>query len=314
MNTNSILLIVLLVIQIPSILCAIQILRFSYKNNPLTRLPNHLLVCLLIISMWTIAIDLPFTEAYLWFGFVPIRTAQMCIFYNVSFFSMTGLNRMLMAFMSIERHFLVFCPKLYHTYRSRLLFHYIPLFLTIFGVLIFFLVVNIFITCPALHFDYSLFLCGYTCGVRTPNLGIVFIWIHVLLPTAITTVASILLPIRFVIQKRTLQSLQWHRARKMIIQTSAIASMYLICWVPYTIILQLTFNGILSYSNPNINKFFIYAPYATSLLTPFIAQHTIPGWVNRKMIEQIKRRFFPQRQSAVQPRAQLIAQKMNRFT
>jgi len=271
-------------------------------------------MCLLIVATWTITIELFSAQKYLWSGSVTIQTSWFCSFWNISFLSTATLNRILMAFMCVQRHFLVFRPQIYRSRRSRLLFHYIPLFLTIFGVLIYFIVVNIFVTCPHLQFDYSLFMCGYTCAVRMPNLGMVFIWIHVFLPTAITTVASILLPIRFVIQKRTLHQLQWHRARKMIIQTSAIASMYLICWVPYTIILQLTFNGILSYSNPNINKFFIYAPYATSLLTPFIAQHTIPGWMNRKIIEQIKRRFFPQRQCTVQPRAQPIAQEMNRFT
>ena len=147
MNSYSIVLIVLSVIQVPSFCCAIQILRFGHQNNPLTSLPNHVLVCLLIASMWTIAIDLPFTQSYLWYGSVPFHTPSMCIFYNVSFFGAVALNRMLMAFLSIERHFLVFRPQLYRAYRSRLLFHYIPLFLSICFILIYFIVTNIFITC-----------------------------------------------------------------------------------------------------------------------------------------------------------------------
>ena len=137
---------------------------------------------------------------------------------------------------------------------------------------------------------------------------------YVFLPTAITTVASILLPIRFVLQKRTLQRLQWHRARKMIIHTIVISSAYIICWIPYTIVLQLSVNGILSFGNPNINLFLIYGPYFTSLLTPFIIQHTMPGWVNKELMGKIKRQFFPQRQSAIQPGTVLIAQERNGFT
>ncbi|CAF2834004.1 unnamed protein product [Rotaria sp. Silwood2] len=298
MNSNTVIMIVTTIIQIPSFFCAIQSVRFSKNNNPLRQLQNHVLGCLLLVSIWTIGIDLPFTQAYLWLNTVPIRTTWACIFYNVSFFSMTGLNRMLMAFMCIERHFLVFHNHLYRTHRSRLLLHYIPLCLTILSVLIYFIIINAFISCGDISFDYTRFMCGYTCGIRVRNLGMVHIWLNVFAPTAITIIASILLPIRFVIQKHSLHRLQWYRARKMIIQTSIIAGAYIMCWLSYSIILQLLVNGILSFFDPNVALFFIYGPYITSLLTPFIVQHTIPGWMNRKMMNQIKLLFFPEQRLA----------------
>ncbi|CAF0893964.1 unnamed protein product [Rotaria sp. Silwood1] len=301
MDSNTLILIVVTMIQIPSFFCAIQSVRFSQKNNPLSHIQNHALACLLLVSIWTIGIDLPFTQAYLWLDNVPIRTTWACIFYNVSFFSMTGLNRVLMAFMCIERHFLVFHNHLYRTHRSRLLFHYIPFYFTILSIVIYFIIINTLISCGDISFDYTRFMCGYTCAIRIRNLGMVYIWLNVFVPTAITTIASILLPIRFVIQKTSLHRLQWYRARKMIIQTSIIAGAYVICWLPYSIVLQLLVNGILSFSDPNITLFFIYGPYITSLLTPFIVQHTIPGWMNKKLVKQIKLLFFPQ-QRLTQPR------------
>ncbi|UJR21521.1 hypothetical protein I4U23_024606 [Adineta vaga] len=295
-------------IQIPSVFCAIQILRFDRRNNPLARLPNHLLVCLLLVSIWTLVIDLPFTQAFLWFGSVPIQTTSMCIFYNISFFSMTGLNRMLMAFMSIERHFLVFRSQLYHTHRSRVLVHYIPLLILILFVLMYFIFVNTFLKCTDGSFDYSRFMCGYTCSVRVQEFGTVLIWVYIFLPTAITTIASVLLPIRFVIQKRTANHLEWNRTRKMIIHTSVIASAYIICWFPFIVILQLSINGILSFDDYNIIQFSIYGPYATSLLTPFIVQHTIPGWINKETFRQLKRWLLRKHQRTVQAQPPLIVQ------
>ncbi len=307
MNINTIVLIILTIIQIPSFGCALQILRFDRKDNPLKRLPNHILMCLLIISVWAIAIDLPFTQAFLWSNSVPIRTESACIFYNLSYICATELNRILMALMCVERHFLVFSPQLYRTHRSRLLFHYIPLILAIFFVLIYFIVTNIFISCPGLQFNYSRFLCGYTCAILLKDLGTTFAWIHVFVPTVITIIASVLLPIRFVIQKRKLHRLQWHRARKMILQTTVIASAYIICWLPYTIILQLSINGIINFYNPYINVLSNYGPYATSLLTPFIVQHTIPGWMNMKTMTRIKNWLFPQWKNSVRPATTVVA-------
>ena len=295
-----------MLIQIPSFFCAIQLLRLGQKENPLKLLHNQLLFCLLIVSIWAIAIDLPFTQAYLWLSFVPIQNEWACYFYNMSFFTVTGLNRFLMAFMSVERHFLVFSPQLYRTSRSRLVFHYIPLvFLVLCGIL-YFLVTNVFLPCPEKSFNYSLFMCGYTCTVLDRHFGLIFIWIIAFLPTVVTSIASLLLPIRFIIQKRTLQRVQWHRTRKMILQTSFIASTYIFFWLSYTIVLQLLFNEIIAFDNTYMNEFFTYGPYATSLLTPFLVQNTVPGWMNRETIARIKRRFFPQRENAIQPRHNLV--------
>jgi hypothetical protein len=302
----------LTVIQVSCFFCAIYIFfRFAQRTSPLRRLQNHVLMCLLVIATWSMSIELPNTQKYFWSGSATIQTSWFCIFWNISFFSTAILNRVLMAFMCIERHFLVFRPQLYHTHRSRLLFHYIPLFFVISVFFIYIFVTNVFITCSRSPFDYSRFMCGYTCGVLSAQLGLVFTWICVFAPTAITIIGCVLLPIRFIIQKRQLQQVQWHRARKMIVQTTIIAGAYSICWLPYAIILQLTLNYLLSFFNPDVNRFFAFVPYMTSLLTPFIALHIISGRPNLRLMEEIKRRFFPQRQGAIQPAVDVILQQQN---
>jgi heme exporter protein D len=154
-------------------------------------------------------------------------------------------------------------------------------------------------------------MCGYTCSILIPDLATAYIWAFVFVPTVMTIISCVLLPIRFVIQKRQLQRVQWHRARKMILQTTGIASVYTICWLPYTIILQLVENNLLSFSNPNLDRFFAIAPYMTSLLTPFIVFHTVRSQMNLGIMERIKRRFFPRRQEVVQPVISFIGQQQN---
>jgi len=312
MEANKVGMIVVTIIQVVSFCTAIHIFyRFAQHSSRLRRLQNHLLMYLLIVATWTIIIELPNTQKYLWSGSATIHASWFCSFWNTSFFSTAALNRILMAFMCVQRHFLVFRTQIYRTRCSRLLFHYIPLIFLISIILIYQIVTNIFISCPQMHFNYSLFMCGYTCSILMDDLVTVDIWALVFVPTVMTIISCILLPIRFVIQKRQLQRVQWHRARKMILQTSAIASVYTICWLPYTIILQLVENHLLSFSNPSITQFLVVVPYVTSLITPFIVFHTIRRQANLRIMQQIKRRLFPQRQGTVQPAGNVVAQRMN---
>jgi heme exporter protein D len=154
-------------------------------------------------------------------------------------------------------------------------------------------------------------MCGYTCSVLLNSLIPIYVWLFVFIPITITVIGCILLPIRFVIQKRHLQQVQWHRARKMIVQTSMIAGAYTICWLPYTIILQLIVNKVLLSSDSSITLFLACIPYITSLLTPFIVFHTIRSQVNLPIVELIKRRFLPQRQGMIRPVIAIAVQRVN---
>ncbi len=302
------------VLQIPSFFCAIYVLiRYTQRTGSLRRLQNHLLMYLLIVATWAISIDLINTQIYFWSGSATIHTSWFCSLWNTSFLSAATLNRMLMAIMCIERHFLVFRPQLYRTRRSRLLFHYTPLVFIVSITLIYLIVTNLFISCPQLYFNYSIFMCGYTCSVLIENLATVYVWAFVFIPTITTVICSILLPIRFIIQKRQLQQVDWHRSRKMILQTSIIASVYIVCWLSYTIVLQLLINNIISFTNPDSGRYFAIVPYMTSLLTPFIVFHTIRRPVNVGIMQRLKRRLFPQRQGVVQPINNFVAQQQNPF-
>ena len=309
MNSNQIGVIIFALVQIPSFLCAAHfLLRAQQKNSPLRRLPNHLLICLVLVSLWSLVVDLPMAQVYLWTGSFPIRTEWACIAENVSFFSMAGFNLSLMAFMSIERHFLVFCPRLYRTRRSRVCFHYLPVATIVVTIFLYFLLVDTIATCPRMNFDYNSHLCGYTCAIVSDTFGSIYIWLHVFLPTTITIVACILLPIRFLLQKRTLQRLQWHRARKMIVQMSVIAGAYILCWLPFAIVLQLLLRGRISFRSTVVRQYISYAPYVVILLTPFVVQHTMPGYLRPEMVQRVKHRFFPKCQNTVQPPVTLMVQ------
>jgi hypothetical protein len=258
-----------------------------------------------------ISIDLLGTEFSYWNGIVPIQTLSACRFYNVSFFSMSGLNRMLMAFMSVERHFLVFRPQLYRIRRSRYIIHYLPIIIIILWSFIYSIVTDVFLTCPEINLRYTRVFCGYTCSLLSPNTTMIYVWIQVFFPTMITTIACILLPVRFLMKKRNLQRLQWRRARKMILQLSIIATTYTLCWLPYTIILQLITVGHISLVNYYVSRFIMFIPYVPSLLTPFICFHTISGQLKFDVIKRIIRYCFPRHQWNVHPQNTLITQNQN---
>ena len=279
MNADRIAFVVFTIVQIPTVFCALQIfVRWTQKNSSLRRVQNRTLIVLLFVSIWTLVIELPHTQKYLWTGNVTINQRWFCFVYNISFFSNATLNRFLMAFMTIERHFLVFRPQLYRTHRSRFLFHSIPLTFIFIFVLFYVIFTNLFATCSSTSFDYSSYLCGYTCGILNNQLGVNYAWLLVFLPTTITVFACISLPIRFLLQRQQLQRVEWNRSRKLIVQMSIISTAYLLCWLPYTIFLQFLLNGILSFTNIVFNRYLSYTPYVTSLLTPWIVLHTSPEW------------------------------------
>ena len=224
--------------------------------------------------------------------------------------STAALNRILMAIMSIERHFLVFRPQLYRTRRSRLLFHYIPIFSIVSISLIYTFVTNLFVSCPQMRFNYSLLMCGYTCAALMRNLVNIYTWTSIFIPTLITVIGCVLLPIRFIIQKRQLQQVDWHRTRKMILQTSVIATVYSLCWLPYTIILQLLTNNVLPFSNPDITRYLAIVPYITSLLTPFITYHSIRRTTDLRIVQRLKYLFLYRGQVLVVPAPNFVAQQV----
>jgi len=309
MSTDNIAgLVVLTVLEVVSFAFAIIIyLQFSQQQSPLRRFQNRLLVYLLLQATWTIVFDLSNTIKYFWTNTVTIYMPWFCVIWNISFLSSAAFNRILAAFMCVERHFLIFSPQNYHSHRQRIIYHYIPVICLSSFLLIYMIITNVFITCSNLNFNYSNFMCGYTCAILIGSLGSIYTWISIFIPTLIIVVACILLPIRFLIQKRTLQQLNWHRARKLLVQTSIIASIYIMFWLPYTIILQLIFSNILTFSTPHINQALAILPFMTSLLTPFIIYHTIRKPFNVNLIEQLRQMISFRQQVAVRPAPNSVA-------
>ena len=302
MKGDVISLVLLVTVQSISFTCTLYILfEFGKKRSQIRCLPNHLIAGLMLISAWSTTVDLPATEFYFWTNAVPIQTPGACRLYNFSLFSISGLNRMFMAFLSIERHFLVFRAQIYRTTRTRWIFHFVPLIIIILWVLIYSLVTDIIITCPQLHFRYSYFLCNYTCSILIPELLLFYIYFQVFFPTVITIVAGILLPIRFVMQKRSMHRFQWRQTRKLTIQTGLICALYTVGWAPYAIFLQLLSNDRVSLSDGTVSRFLIFGPYVTPLLTPFICFYTTTTPIKLFLSQQINRYCFRRHQNIVHP-------------
>lgn len=278
MNTGRISCITFITFHLPSAVCAVQILiRYSQKCHSLRHLNNHTLMCLLAVATWTILVELPNSEYYLWTDQISIQQTWFCYGYNISFFSMSALNRFFMAFLSIERHFFVFRSHTYVTRRARFIYHYLPLILITVIIVVYVLITHLFLSCGK-EFNYNQFLCGFTCGIVILELGTFYAWFCVFIPIILTSFACILLPIRYTLQRKNIRrAASWQQTRKLIIQTILIVSVYLMCWLPYTIILQLVINRAISFDDEFLERIFTVIPYITSVLTPFLVIYTKPG-------------------------------------
>ena len=237
--SNQIKYIMMQICYIPSIACSILTLsHFVLNRNLRSALHNHIPFVLLIISLLDSLLNHPFTLNYLRISQVIPSTNTMCLFWNFINSLLTIATFLTMAWGSFERHLLIFYSRLFSTRRGRVLFHYIPLFLTAF---IYPTVANIIIIllypCQN-HFNMSALFCGYTCALKIPSVAVYARIAHNFVPTFIVVIFTVTLIIRVIKQKRQIQNNQfnWRRYRRMIIQLLALASLFLLLTLPATIV------------------------------------------------------------------------------
>jgi hypothetical protein len=142
--------ILLLIIEIPSILCTIFILIFVYFNWHLIMikvLHNHAIFLLMIISLLYITFDLPFIISYYHLHYDRFRTRSFCLWWYWLDYTLVLISLFLTATASIQRHILVFNARWLHGTRRRWILHYIPLIFCIFYPSLFYFILIFFYSC-----------------------------------------------------------------------------------------------------------------------------------------------------------------------
>ncbi|CAF4048519.1 unnamed protein product, partial [Adineta steineri] len=206
-----------LILVIPSIYCSCVLLFQLFVNKKLqSQLSNHIIICLLILGLIIELIDIPLHLSFLELGIVWPSTPTLCI---VWWFVDTGIYNgsvIIMAWGSIHRYLLIFHDRLFLIAKK---------------------LVMIFPPCLN-SYDYTSPVCGeFPCYFDVPLLSIWDTVINSIVPTAITTIFSIIVLARVYIQKRRLNRANlWRRQRKMTIQLLSICILFLVANVPFNFV------------------------------------------------------------------------------
>lgn len=284
--------IIMQIFYIPSLICSIfTLIHFLFNRNLRSNLHNHILLALLIISTCDLLFNHPFTLNYLRIGQVMPSTDSMCRFWNFLNAICNTSTYFTIAWSSIERYFLIFYSSLYSTQRRRILFHYIPLFLT---SCIYPLIINItimFIYPCQNRFNMISLYCGYTCSLKIPSIALYVRIVHNFVPTFIVFFATLILIICVVKQKQQTQNnrFNWRRYRRMAIQLLVIASIFLIFTLPATIVSVVQYCCLSTFAVTIQTTYFNYLLRFITIFLPFICFSFVseiwPKWLPCKQVQ-----------------------------
>ncbi|UJR17647.1 hypothetical protein I4U23_004543 [Adineta vaga] len=123
---------------------------------------------------------------------------------------------------------------------------------------------------------FNLVLCGFPCYYGTEILQRFDYIFSLLSPVAIIMLANVMLVIRVIHQKRSLQqAVNWRRHRKMVLQLWLVSSLYMGLWLPLTITLFVQMTAIPSFMYDKLDTM-QFAPNFIALLLPMICLSTQP--------------------------------------
>lgn len=287
--------IVLLIIEILSIMCTILVLIYliCYWQTLVKRaLRNHVLFILVVISFLYLIMDLPFTINSYRLGQDQPRYHSFCLWWYFLDYVLIVASIFLTAIASIQRHILIFHAQWFYSSRVKCLSHYLPIFMCIFYPIIFYLATIIFYPCHRLEIEDSLYCpqpC-YTDSFVLFNIDWIFNTAFPLLTIILANFTLIVRVIRSMRKIRRRQSLTWKRQRKLTLQLLSLSYLYVLGWVPSTVlsILQSFTRPTLLEDIPQLD-YLNFLTYFVCPLQSFICLLGLPELIKR--IKGVCRRF-----------------------
>lgn len=276
-------------LSVPSILISIYILyKLLGSRQYRSRLNNHSIIGLILISFIEVTSELPIMLQYLRLGYVQPSKYSFCLFWIWYNFSLQTTNIILMSWTSIQRHILIFHSNWIQTRIGQWKWHYIPLIISVTYIPIFYFSCIIIYQCENV-FDYTSLLCGPICYNQVKWLS-TFDWVsNMLIPSFIIPAGSITLLLRVLIQaKKMKRNINWRSTRKMTIQLLSISLLYLIFWSPLALVSLVRIYFIPDLIDDITYYYLYYTPYIVQLLTPFVCVACLPEiWPKRNRIDTV---------------------------
>jgi hypothetical protein len=281
----------LLLADIPSVICTIFILFHMFTDRVLRRaLQNHVIAALLISGMAIQLIDIPFYLTFIRFNHIWPQTQTACFIWWYADVGICFTSVVILAWASIERHILVFHDNWVSTRKKRFLIHYLSLFTVIGYPLCFYLLALLLYPCNHSTIDYSLPWCHYSpCYYNNSWLHLWDIVMNRLLPSVFITTCNIGLLCRVLWYKhyRFRRPIVWRKHRKMIIQLVSVAAVYLLFGFPLFIVQICTTSNV--QLNPQIHFYLYFFSFLTILAVPFVCLASLPNRITRNTWNKLVR-------------------------
>ncbi|CAF1274143.1 unnamed protein product [Rotaria magnacalcarata] len=279
--------ILLLIFDIPSVVCSLFVLYHLLINRTSRHaLHNHTIIILLTISLAFQLTDIPWYLDFIRRGSVWPQIPIRCLLWWLVDLGFYNTAALILAWSSIERHILVFHDQWISTRKKRFYVHYLPLIILILYSTIYYTVLIFFPPCHH-KYIYVLPVCAASpCHLFHPILGLWEMGIHGCLSTIIIAAFSIALLVRVIVHKRRRNRVfQWKFYRKMIIQLLSISALYLLLNFPIMIFSVARLCGLPSDIGVEVQQITFFLTYWVMFLLPFVALSSLPGL--RKKMDRI---------------------------
>ncbi|CAF0989538.1 unnamed protein product [Adineta ricciae] len=273
----SILFSIYLLLIIPSISCSLFALyHFLYDRNLRQALHNHIIIVLLILNLiYELTVMICMIHYFRNFQTFP-PSVTFHVIYGYFDWTFYIVESILYAWVTIERHVLIFHDKLIATKTKRILIHYFPpVFIIVYcfvyhGIVFFFW--------PCANNNKTISSIFFTpCAFQNSSLFLYEMITHYVSPILIIVISSCTLLVRVIWRKYQVQRrISWSRYRKMAVQVLTISCLYVIFIFPY---IFMNFLYICGVPVDMENDFFLVAPYLayfTFLLFPVVAVGSLP--------------------------------------
>ena len=284
---------VFLILDVPAVMCSIFALYHLLKDRQLrTALHNHVTILILLFNLIYQLVDIPLHLQYFSTGIVRPATPALCLIWLFIDYGFFFTDLVLLMWASFERHILIFHTSMLTTQRRRLFVHYLPIFVIVMFMMLFYGVVIFAPPCQN-TFDFTMDTCGTGgCYNSVPFFGMVERIGFAIVPTFLIAIFCMALIIRIIRQKYRIRGIiEWRRQRKLIVQLVSMSSVYLFFDMPLSIVDLVHLSGQPDWGHDALPAIF-YLSYFPILLLPIVCLGSIPELWNKVKKYKLRR---PQR-------------------
>ena len=264
---------------VPSIICALFALYHLLFNRTLrTALNNHSIIILLCLSLANELTNYPYILYYFQHGGSWYRPAALCSIWIFANWGLYATQNILFAWMTMERHILVFHVKWVSTKKRRFFVHYLPLLVVMLYCLIYHSLVVFFPPCQNFYDGLSPDMhCWFPCLLFDPVFFAYDTIAHQVVTVTLIMVFSLLLLVRVIWRKvRMQQPVQWSRQRKMTVQLLSISLLFFIFGFPPTVLYTMYLCGWYSVISGDFAEYVSFVTCFPTFFIPFICVSTLP--------------------------------------